>query len=65
MKLFGVWEKEAAKASEAMARDPRMMAFGAAMMRSQLLAGRAAGLMLEAAFAPWQALVDGAKPGQP
>ena len=57
-RLWGTWEKAATEAAERAARDPRALALGSAMLRSQLLAGKAMGLMWEAALAPWEALVQ-------
>ena len=58
-RLYAAWERSASAAAEQVARDPRTLALGAGMMRSQLLFSRAIGLMWEAALAPLSALADG------
>lgn len=54
-RLFAAWERAAAEAASAVARDPRTLALGAGMLRAGLLATRSAQLAWEAACAPWRA----------
>lgn len=57
-RAFGMWEKAAGEIAEKASRDPRTLALGSAMLRSQLLTGKAMGLLWEAALAPLNAMVQ-------
>ena len=62
-RMFAEWEKGAAQAAEAFARDPRTLAMGAGMLRAQMLWARSLSMACEAAWAPFEALTapDGSR----
>jgi hypothetical protein len=51
--LVSVWERAAAKLSEAVVRDPRTLDLGARLLRSHLLWRRAIDTAWQAAWAPF------------
>jgi hypothetical protein len=55
-RVYEAFERAAAETAERFARDPGVLAFGAGLLRSQLLFARAAGLFVEASLAPFEAM---------
>ena len=53
LRLFAVWEEGATQAADHLLRDPRTLAFGAAMMSSQLHAARAVQSFWRAMWLPF------------
>lgn len=55
-RVYAAFEKAAGESAERLFRDPRVLTFGAGLLRSQLLFTRAASLFVEAALAPLEAM---------
>lgn len=55
-RIYQAFEQAAGQAAEKAARDPAVLAFGAAMLKSQFLFARSAQLAVEAALLQWDAL---------
>ncbi len=64
-RVYQAFEQAAGQAAEKAARDPNVLAFGAAMLRSQFLFARSAQLAFEAAMLQWDALRTAASMMQP
>lgn len=55
-RMYQAFEQAAGQAAEKAARDPAVLALGAAMLRSQLLFARSAQLAVEATLLQWDAM---------